>query len=62
MEAEGDRDPGYGSTSKMIAEAAVCLAGIPKGDGGCLTAAPVMGAALRERLAARAGVTFTVVD
>jgi short subunit dehydrogenase-like uncharacterized protein len=22
---KGDRDPGYGSTSKMIAEAAVCL-------------------------------------
>jgi short subunit dehydrogenase-like uncharacterized protein len=51
-------DPGYGSTSKMIAEAAVCLAGIGKSDGGCLTPAAVMGPALRERLAANAGVTF----
>jgi short subunit dehydrogenase-like uncharacterized protein len=58
VEVKGDMDPGYGSTSKMIAEAAVCLAGIGKSDGGCLTPAAVMGPALRERLAANAGVTF----
>ena len=57
---EGDRDPGYGSTSKMIAEAAVCLAGLPKDKAGCLTGASVMGAALRERLHNNAGVTFTL--
>jgi len=57
----GDRDPGYGSTSKMIAEAAICLSQTPKGQGGCLTAAPVMGDALRTRLHEHAGVTFTVV-
>jgi short subunit dehydrogenase-like uncharacterized protein len=57
----GDRDPGYGSTSKMIAEAAICLAQTPKSEGGCLTAAPVMGHALRERLHNHAGVTFEVL-
>lgn len=57
----GDRDPGYGSTSKMIAEAAICLAQTPKAEGGCLTAAPVMGDALRERLHNHAGVTFEVL-
>lgn len=62
VEVNGDRDPGYGSTSKMIAEAAVCLAGMGKGQGGCLTAAAVMGADLRERLASNSGVTFTVVE
>ena len=25
VSVKGDRDPGYGSTSKMLAEAAICL-------------------------------------
>lgn len=57
----GDKDPGYGSTSKIIAEAAVCLvkdcADLP---GGIWTPAPAMGAKLRERLVANAGLTFDV--
>ncbi len=57
----GDKDPGYGSTSKIISEAAICLvkdcAGLP---GGIYTPAPAMGAKLRERLVAKAGLTFTV--
>lgn len=61
VQVYGDRDPGYGSTSKMIAEAAICLSQTPKGQGGCLTAAPVMGDALRMRLHEHAGVSFTVV-
>ncbi|MFK8043516.1 saccharopine dehydrogenase family protein [Congregibacter sp.] len=61
VQVYGDRDPGYGSTSKMIAEAALCLAQTPKGHGGCLTAAPVMGERLRERLQDHAGVSFTVL-
>ena len=58
---KGDRDPGYGSTSKMIAEAAVCLlqdaASTP---GGIWTPAPALGQALIDRLQAHAGLTFSV--
>jgi len=59
----GDKDPGYGSTSKMIAEAALCLAkDISREDtsGGVYTPAPAMGGALIDRLAANAGLTFTI--
>ena len=58
---KGDRDPGYGSTSKMIAEAAVCLLqDAPQTPGGIWTAAPAMGNALIARLQASAGMTFAV--
>ena len=55
----GDRDPGYGSTSKMIAEAAVCLVK-DKADtaAGIWTPAAAMGQALIDRLTANAGLTF----
>lgn len=62
VRVQGDRDPGYGSTSKMIAEAAIALARTPAGPGGCLTAAALLGDALRERLAAHAGISFEVLD
>jgi short subunit dehydrogenase-like uncharacterized protein len=55
---KGDRDPGYGSTSKIIAEAALCLCDTPSA-GGIWTPGAVMGAALLERLPQRAGLTFT---
>ena len=59
----GDRDPGYGSTSKMLAEAAICLA---KDDlscgGGFWTPASAMGQALIDRLEANAGLTFTLEE
>ncbi|MFM9828389.1 MAG: saccharopine dehydrogenase family protein [Sphingomonas sp.] len=56
----GDRDPGYGSTSKMIAEAAICLVDdVPDAAGGIWTPGAIMGAALRQRLIDRAGLTFT---
>ena len=54
----GDRDPGYGSTSKMIAESALCLVQDVTGDGGIWTPGALMGDALRERLVAKAGLTF----
>jgi short subunit dehydrogenase-like uncharacterized protein len=59
----GDRDPGYGSTSKMLAESAVCLAqdGLATG-GGCWTPASAMGDALLARLGKNAGVTFTIEE
>lgn len=59
----GDKDPGYGSTSKMIAEAALCLVRdidrktVP---GGVYTPAPAMGEALISRLQKNAGLTFTI--
>lgn len=59
----GDRDPGYGSTSKMLAEAALCLVK-DRTDvaGGLWTPAAAMGEALRTRLIAKAGLTFNVED
>lgn len=55
----GDTDPGYGCTSKMLAESALCLIHDVAGAGGIWTPGALMGAALRERLRAHAGMTFT---
>ena len=58
----GDQDPGYGSTSKMLAESAVCLARDEATTGGGIwTPASAMGASLLERLRSNAGLTFEVV-
>lgn len=54
----GDRDPGYGSTSKMIAETALCLVEDVTGEGGIWTPGALMGQVLADRLQARAGLTF----
>lgn len=58
----GDRDPGYGSTAKMLAQAAACLAqDVPKSkSGGFWTPATVMGDKLIKRLKAHAGLTFDI--
>ena len=59
----GDRDPGYGSTSKMIAEAALCLAADPQRHlcaGGVWTPGSAMGLALLPRLQERAGLAFAI--
>ncbi len=55
-------DPGYGETSKMLAESALCLAhdDLPR-RAGQLTPAVAMGQALIDRLAG-AGIGFTTVD
>jgi short subunit dehydrogenase-like uncharacterized protein len=55
----GDLDPGYGSTSKMIAESALCLVRDVQGEGGTWTPGALMGPALRKRLQERAGLTFS---
>ena len=55
----GDRDPGYGSTSKMITESALCLVRDVQGEGGIWTPGALMGPALRKRLQERAGLTFS---
>ena len=60
----GDRDPGYGSTAKMISEAALCLNASEPGtpEGGFWTPASAMGQTLIERLRANAGLTFGMVE
>ena len=59
----GDQDPGYGSTSKMLSECAVCLA---KDDiqvgGGVWTPASAMARPLLKRLTENAGLTFELRD
>ncbi len=56
---KGDKDPGYGSTSKMIAEAAICLVReATDAKGGVWTPVAAMAAPLLKRLQANAGLTF----
>lgn len=60
---KGDRDPGYGSTSKLIAESALCL--VQEVDrsatpGGVWTPGAAMGLAAARRLQARAGLSFEI--
>ncbi len=60
----GDRDPGYGSTSKMLAESAISLTGEEKLPPvyGVLTPAVALGDVLLKRLQEKAGVTFELVE
>ena len=59
----GDLDPGYGSTSKMITESALCLVKECSDlAGGIYTPAPSMGEKLIARLQANAGLTFKIED
>lgn len=61
VSVRGDRDPGYGSTSKMITQAAICLLKDPsQTPGGIWTPAAAMGVPLIQRLQAHAGLTFAV--
>jgi len=59
---KGDADPGYGSTSKILAEAGLALAAIPRHQtpGGCWSPAAAMAHELLDVLPKRAGLTFTV--
>ena len=58
----GDMDPGYGSTSKMIAESALCLVQECEDlSGGMYTPAPAMGKKLIKRLTKNAGLTFDIL-
>jgi short subunit dehydrogenase-like uncharacterized protein len=57
----GDKDPGYGATSKMIAETAVCLVkDAPEATGGIWTPGAALRQRLVDRLSANAGMTFKV--
>src|ERR1700743_3125629 len=58
---KGDRDPGYGSTSKMIVECAICmLRDTPDVPAGFWTPGAAMREALIKRLVDNAGLTFQV--
>ena len=57
----GDMDPGYGSTSKMITESAICLIkDVPDLEGGIYTPASSLGTKLIRRLEANAGLKFKI--
>lgn len=58
---KGDRDPGYGSTSKMISECAICLLrDTPDVPAGFWTPGAAMQHKLIKRLVDHAGLTFAV--
>ncbi len=64
LKVTGDRDPGYGSTAKILAQAGICLAkDIPKSamKGGFWTPATIFGEILVERLIEYAGLTFEII-
>ena len=61
----GDRDPGYGSTAKMLGQAGACLAqdvADPGVKGGFWTPATIFGDQLIARLTRHSGLTFEVLD
>jgi short subunit dehydrogenase-like uncharacterized protein len=63
VSVKGDKDPGYGSTSKMIAESALCLArdvGRDQTGGGVWTPGAALGRRLVTRLEANAGMKFVL--
>ena len=65
VKVTGDRDPGYGSTAKMLGQAAACLAldlGHDRKQGGFWTPATLLGDRLVERLRSHSGVTFEVLE
>jgi short subunit dehydrogenase-like uncharacterized protein len=60
----GDRDPGYGSTAKILGQTAACLTQDVAADvpGGFWTPASLFGDLLLPRLEKRAGLSFTVLE
>ncbi|MGQ8367284.1 saccharopine dehydrogenase family protein [Glaciecola sp. 1036] len=63
VQVTGDRDPGYGSTAKMLVQAALCIAkDIPKVKGGFWTPASAMAEPLTQRLEKHAGIEIQQLD
>ena len=63
VKVTGDRDPGYGSTSKMLAESAICLSKDSLKDTyGVITPSIAMGDQILDRLQAKAGLTFKFIE
>ncbi len=64
VKVTGDRDPGYGSTAKILAQTSICLTkDYPKStkSGGFWTPAALFGETLIHRLIKNAGLTFEVL-
>lgn len=65
VKVTGDRDPGYGSTAKMLTQAGLCLArDIDKEatPGGFWTPATIFDGQLIQRLREHAGLTFELIE
>jgi short subunit dehydrogenase-like uncharacterized protein len=64
VKVTGDRDPGYGSTAKMLGQSAACLAFDidDSRPGGFWTPATLLGEPLIERLISHAGLKFDIVE
>jgi len=60
VSVKGDKDPGYGSTCKMISESALCLCQDVTLPGGFYTPAAALGQNLIQRLEEKAGLTFAI--
>jgi short subunit dehydrogenase-like uncharacterized protein len=60
VSVKGDKDPGYGSTSKMLAETAIALVRAPDVAGRIWTPGAALQGRLVERLSQHAGLTFAV--
>lgn len=61
----GDRDPGYGSTAKILAETAIMLSKNSRDEdktGGFWTPSTIFGMPLIDKLIEKAGLTFEVLD
>lgn len=58
----GDRDPGYGSSAKMLGEAATALLSLDGVGGGFWTPATAFGESLIDPLEQHAGLAFEVVE
>ena len=64
LAVSGDRDPGYGSSSRMIGEVAVCLArDLPKSalSGGFWTPGAAIADKIIPRLIENAGMKFAIL-
>lgn len=64
VKVTGDRDPGYGSTAKMLAEAGICLARdiTQRQQGGSWSSAIVFDQGFIDRLCDNAGMTFELLE
>lgn len=63
VKVTGDKDPGYGSTAKMLVQAGLCMAKDMEGKaGGFWTPASLFGDILIDRLQEHAGLAFERLD
>jgi short subunit dehydrogenase-like uncharacterized protein len=65
VKVTGDRDPGYGSTAKMLSQAAISLhRDVDKNEvpGGFWTPGSTFNDALYKRLSSYAGLSFEVLE